>query len=76
MVVLKRYLFIDDEMNTLSARKDVMLERYGPVIRVNDVTGLLVQVANPFGKLPRIWNSGREEDKVNIIRQKNAINKV
>jgi len=63
-------------MDTLSARKDVMLERHGPVIRVNDVTGLLMQVANPFGKLPRVWNSGREEDKVNIIRQKNAINKV
>ena len=69
----KNYLLVDDKVNSFTSRKDVVLQRDGTVVGVDHVTWLLVQVADPFGELPRVWDRRRKEDKVNIIDRKSVV---
>jgi hypothetical protein len=55
-------------MNTFSARENVVLERNWSIIGVHNMAWLFVQMTNPFGKLPCIWDRSREKDEMNIVR--------
>lgn len=70
VVLLELPLLVDNEVDAIaSGWEHVVLQRSGPVIGVNDVTRLLVQVAHPLGELAGIRNGGREEDVAHIVRQ-------
>ena len=59
-------------MNSVTATgEDVVLERHGSVLSVDDVAWLLVEETNPFCELTCVGNSGRQEDVVDVVWQEN-----
>uniref|UniRef100_A0A6B0VAB1 Uncharacterized protein n=1 Tax=Ixodes ricinus TaxID=34613 RepID=A0A6B0VAB1_IXORI len=70
LLLLEVSAFVHDEVKSAASRgEDVVLERDRPVFRVHDVTGLLVQVADPLSELLGVGNGGREEHITHIVRQ-------
>jgi hypothetical protein len=61
-------LFVDDEEDAVpSGREEIVLKRRRSEVGVDDVTGLIVRLGNPFGELERIGNGGGEENVVNFM---------
>lgn len=59
-------------MHTISGGgEEVVLQRRGPVLRVDNVTRLLVEVAHPLGKLPGVRDGGRQKHVTDIIGEEN-----
>lgn len=68
VVLPERSLFVNDEMDTVSTRREeVVLERCWSVVGVDDVAGLLVGRANPLGELHGVGDRGGEEDVVDLV---------
>ena len=61
-------MFVDDKVYAVATGwKDVMLQRCGSVVCVDDVTRLFVKVSDPFGKLSGVGDGGGEEDVMNVV---------
>lgn len=56
-------------MNAFASWKNVMLKWNRSVIGVNDVTRLLMQMTDPFGKLTSVGYRGGQKHKVDIVWQ-------
>lgn len=70
VVLAEVALLVDDEVDPVGARREqVVLEGRRAVVGVDDVAGLLVDRADPLGKLHRVRDGGREEDVVDLVRQ-------
>jgi hypothetical protein len=52
-----------------AGREEVVLKRSRTVIGVDDVAGLLVDRADPFGELHRVRDGSGEEDVANFVRE-------
>lgn len=63
-------LLIDDEVDSISSsREEVVLQRRRSVVRVDDVTRLVVRFGDPFGEFERVGDGSGEEDVVNLVRE-------
>jgi hypothetical protein len=60
--------FINHEVDSVSTRgKEVVLKGSGTIIGVDNVTGLLMNPADPIGEFPGIWDGGGQENMVNRL---------
>jgi hypothetical protein len=50
-------------------RIDEVLQRCGSEVRIDDVTGLVVQVSDPFGELSRVRYRRRQKNEVDVVGQ-------
>lgn len=70
VVLAEDALFVDDEVDAVAAGgEEVVLERGRAEVGVDDVAGLLVRLADPLGKLHRVWDRRREEDVADLVRE-------
>ena len=62
--------FIHDHVDTVTTNgKKIVLQWCRSEVGVNDVAGLLMDIANPFSKLHRVGNGGGEKNVTNRVRE-------
>ena len=72
ILLVKVALFVDDKSGaTTTGREEVVLKRSWSEIGVYDVTGLVVDLGNPFGELESVGNGGRKEDVSDLVGKHN-----
>lgn len=70
IIFSKFSLLIDDQEDTFATSWEKVMLKWGrSEIGVNDVTGLFVGFAYPFGELHSVWYCGGEEDISNGVRK-------
>lgn len=70
VVLAKVALLVNNEVDAVGAgREQVVLERGRAVVGVDDVARLLVDRADPLGKLHGVGDGRRQEDVADLVRQ-------